>query len=150
MARRAKKVTVLDDLTRRADKAQTRATKAIGRARKQAEKTLESGWKTTLDALPPPARKAVKETTGRIEKVVTDLDKRRAETLKAVEKHRKELVGRLTKESKAIAGRFSAPVFPGETIRTEMWRDGTVVSFRARVVERDVIALNNGRAEIIP
>jgi acyl dehydratase len=49
----------------------------------------------------------------------------------------------------AIAGRFSAPVFPGETIRTEMWCDGTVVSFRARVVERDVIALNNGRAEIV-
>ena len=48
----------------------------------------------------------------------------------------------------AIAGRFSAPVFPGETIRTEMWREGAVVSFRARVVERDVIALNNGRAEV--
>src|SRR5262249_25485566 len=30
----------------------------------------------------------------------------------------------------AIAGRFSAPVFPGETIRTEMWRDGEFVSFR--------------------
>lgn len=50
----------------------------------------------------------------------------------------------------AIGGRFSAPVFPGETIRTEMWRDGSVVSFRARVVERDVVALNNGRAEIAP
>ena len=48
----------------------------------------------------------------------------------------------------AIAGRFSAPVFPGETIRTEMWRDRSVVSFRARVVERDVVAINNGRAEI--
>ena len=48
----------------------------------------------------------------------------------------------------AIAARFSAPVFPGETIRTEMWRDGTVVSFRSRVVERDVVAINNGRAEI--
>ena len=45
-------------------------------------------------------------------------------------------------------GRFSSPVYPGETIRTEMWRDGAVVSFRARVVERDVIVLNNGRAEI--
>jgi acyl dehydratase len=44
--------------------------------------------------------------------------------------------------------RFSAPVFPGETIRTEMWRDGAVVSFRARVLERDVIAINNGRAEV--
>jgi acyl dehydratase len=49
----------------------------------------------------------------------------------------------------AIAGRFSAPVYPGETIRTEIWRDANVVSFRARVVERDVIALNNGRAEIV-
>jgi acyl dehydratase len=49
---------------------------------------------------------------------------------------------------KAISGRFSAPVFPGETIRTEMWRDGAVVSFRARVVERDVMALDNGRCEL--
>src|SRR5450631_3827104 len=32
---------------------------------------------------------------------------------------------------KSIAGRFSSPVFPGETIRTELWRDGNVVSFRA-------------------
>ena len=48
----------------------------------------------------------------------------------------------------AMAGRFSAPVFPGETISTEIWRDGMIASFRARVVERDVIAINNGRAEI--
>jgi acyl dehydratase len=48
----------------------------------------------------------------------------------------------------SFSARFSAPVFPGETIRTEMWRDGAVVSFRARVVERDVIAINNGRAEV--
>lgn len=47
-----------------------------------------------------------------------------------------------------MAGRFSAPVFPGETIRTEMWRDGNVVSYRARVVERDIVAINNGRAEV--
>ena len=50
----------------------------------------------------------------------------------------------------SFACRFSAPVFPGETIRTEMWRDGAVVSFRSRVVERDVIAVNNGRAEVRP
>jgi acyl dehydratase len=49
----------------------------------------------------------------------------------------------------AMAGRFSAPVFPGETIRTELWRDGNVVSFRSRVVERNVVALNNGRAEVL-
>ena len=44
--------------------------------------------------------------------------------------------------------RFSAPVFPGETIRTEMWVDGATVSFRARVVERDAVVLNNGLAEL--
>jgi len=48
----------------------------------------------------------------------------------------------------AIAGRFSAPIFPGETIRTEMWRDSSTVSFRAKVLERDVVAINNGRAEL--
>ena len=48
----------------------------------------------------------------------------------------------------AMKGRFSAPVYPGETIRTELWRDGAVVSFRARVIERDVIAINNGRADV--
>jgi acyl dehydratase len=49
---------------------------------------------------------------------------------------------------KGMAVRFSAPVYPGETIRTELWRDGAVVSFRARVVERDVVAINNGRAKL--
>ena len=49
---------------------------------------------------------------------------------------------------KSMAGRFSAPVYPGETIRTEMWRDGAIVSFRARVPERDVMVMDNGRAEI--
>ena len=29
-----------------------------------------------------------------------------------------------------------------------IWRDGGVVSFRARTLERDGIAINNGRAEV--
>lgn len=44
--------------------------------------------------------------------------------------------------------RFTSPVYPGETIATDMWVDGDVVSFRCRVVERDVIVLNHGRATI--
>ncbi|BAJ82252.1 MULTISPECIES: MaoC/PaaZ C-terminal domain-containing protein [Acidiphilium] len=39
--------------------------------------------------------------------------------------------------------RFTAPVLPGETIRTEIWRDG---SFRARVAERNVMIVNHGLA----
>ena len=49
---------------------------------------------------------------------------------------------------KSVSLRFSSPVYPGETIVTEMWKDGNVVSFRAKVAERDVVVLNNGRAEI--
>lgn len=48
-----------------------------------------------------------------------------------------------------MQARFTAPVYPGETIRTEMWRTGDGKSaFRARVVERDVVVLDQGTAEI--
>lgn len=43
--------------------------------------------------------------------------------------------------------RFSAPVMPGDTIRTEVWRhgDGTA-SFRCSVPDRELMVLNNGFA----
>jgi acyl dehydratase len=44
--------------------------------------------------------------------------------------------------------RFSSPIYPGETIRTEIWRNGAEISFRSRCVERDVVILNNGLARI--
>lgn len=62
----------------------------------------------------------------------------------------KTMCGYDTDKLTVFACRFSAPVFPGETLRTEMWRDGAVVSFRSRVLERDVIAVNNGWAEVKP
>jgi acyl dehydratase len=46
----------------------------------------------------------------------------------------------------SFEARFSRPVFPGETIRTEMWRDGGRVSFQCRVLGRDEIVLSNGLA----
>ena len=44
--------------------------------------------------------------------------------------------------------RFTSPVFPGETIHTDIWVDGEVVSFRSRVEARGVTSLNNGRCLI--
>jgi acyl dehydratase len=41
--------------------------------------------------------------------------------------------------------RFSSPVFPGETIRTEVWNEPGGASFRARVTERDKVVVSNGR-----
>jgi acyl dehydratase len=40
--------------------------------------------------------------------------------------------------------RFSSPVFPGETIRTEIWKEAGGAAFRARVVERDKLVVSNG------
>ncbi|MBW2689186.1 MAG: MaoC family dehydratase N-terminal domain-containing protein [Deltaproteobacteria bacterium] len=49
----------------------------------------------------------------------------------------------------SIDVRFSAPVYPGETIRTEIWEEAeNIIYFRSRILERDIIVLNNGRAEI--
>ena len=48
----------------------------------------------------------------------------------------------------SLFARFSSPVFPGETIRVEMYRDGRAIAFRARVKERDRVVLDYGRAEL--
>jgi len=41
--------------------------------------------------------------------------------------------------------RFSAPVFPGDTITVDLWRDGPVISFEARVKERGATVIKNGK-----
>ncbi len=46
---------------------------------------------------------------------------------------------------KSLSVRFSAPVYPGETIRTEIWKDGR---FRARVAERDALVVEGGEATV--
>jgi len=42
---------------------------------------------------------------------------------------------------KSHEARFSSPVFPGETITVDLWRDGNVVSFEAR----GVTVIKNGK-----
>jgi acyl dehydratase len=44
---------------------------------------------------------------------------------------------------KELAMRFSSPVYPGETIQCEIWKNG---SFRALVPERETVVVNNGYA----
>ncbi|WP_423459552.1 MaoC/PaaZ C-terminal domain-containing protein [Ottowia sp. VDI28] len=52
---------------------------------------------------------------------------------------------------KSLSLRFSKPVFPGETLAVEIFREGAGrFSFRCRVPERDVIVLDRGRAEVSP
>jgi len=49
---------------------------------------------------------------------------------------------------RSLAVRFSAPVLPGETLRTEIWRDGEMAYFRTLVVERNIVVLSNGAARV--
>jgi acyl dehydratase len=41
--------------------------------------------------------------------------------------------------------RFSSPVYPGETVTMEMWKDGNVVSFEAKVKSRGVTVIKSGK-----
>ena len=44
--------------------------------------------------------------------------------------------------------RFTAPAWPGDTLRTEMWVRGNTVSLRVIAVERDVVVLNHARVDL--
>ena len=47
---------------------------------------------------------------------------------------------------KSHQARFSAPVFPGETITVDLWRDGPVISFQARVKDREAVVIKHGKS----
>lgn len=49
---------------------------------------------------------------------------------------------------RSFAVRFSAPIYPGETLRVEAWKQGDTVQFRALAQEREVVVLSNGLAVI--
>ena len=46
---------------------------------------------------------------------------------------------------KSHEARFSSPVFPGETVTVDLWKDGDVISFEARVQARGVTVIKNGK-----
>lgn len=47
---------------------------------------------------------------------------------------------------KSHQARFSAPVFPGDTITVDIWKDGKEISFEARVKSRNATVIKNGLA----
>ncbi|TPJ57985.1 MaoC/PaaZ C-terminal domain-containing protein [Mesorhizobium sp. B2-7-1] len=58
----------------------------------------------------------------------------------------KALRGDSSASIKTMDCRFTAPVFPGDVLSISLWRDGHVVSFRAKVGERVVV--DNGLAAL--
>lgn len=45
--------------------------------------------------------------------------------------------------------RFTSPVLPGDRIETDIWVDDDIVSFRCRVSDRGIVAVNNGRCRLV-
>lgn len=49
---------------------------------------------------------------------------------------------------KAVKARFAKPVLPGQTLRTEMWKEGSRVFFRTVVVETGAACLTGGYVDL--
>ncbi len=50
---------------------------------------------------------------------------------------------------RSMQARFTQPVLPGDTLRTEMWQDANIVSFRVLAQEREITVLDNGLCELV-
>ena len=58
------------------------------------------------------------------------------------------LLGYDSRRFRAMRARFTAPAYPGDTLRTDVWVDGSVVSLRTTALERGAVVLNNARVDL--
>ena len=57
-------------------------------------------------------------------------------------------IGYRAEDLASIEARFVRPVYPGDTLRTELWRSGNRISFQCSALGRDGLVLNNGLATL--
>ena len=63
-----------------------------------------------------------------------------------IESDKSEESGQLT----SVSARFSGPLFPGESLAVQIWRDGNDLQFRALAQERGTTVLDFGHGQLEP
>ncbi len=109
----------------------------LERVQAEAEEAVERGVNATIRALPPRARKAVRELGAQVDETAADLRKRGRAALRVIEKRREavaeqvdETVSRLEKRATRTLGRVER--------ESEKWR--AALATGARRVLHDVLA----------
>ena len=107
-------------------------TRRLERVQAEAQRAINRGYHATLELLPAGPRKAVKELASQIETTAEELAKRGQKALKSAEKRRKAFVGGVEKVAKAFERR-------GQRARATVETQGTKLVATVEQAAADIV-----------